>query len=141
MAKRSQLKVTPRVRTNRYFSESFKKKIVRDYEQNLITIAEISKEYKVTRTAIYKWIYAFSSHYKRGLRQVIEPMSDSKKIKELRDKIKELEQLVGRKQIEIEFKNKMIELAEELYNIDIKKKFGSKLSGGSGNIENESPGA
>ena len=37
-------------------------------------------------------------------------------------KIAELEQLVGQKQVVIEFQNKMIELAELEYNIDIKKK-------------------
>jgi hypothetical protein len=34
--------------------------------------------------------------------------------------------MVGQKQIEIEFQNKMIELAEQEYNIDIKKKLKTK---------------
>ena len=59
-------------------------------------------------------------------------MSDAHKIKELRKRIQELEQLVGQKQIQIEFKEKMIELAEEMYQVDIKKKLGWKLSNGSG---------
>ena len=40
-------------------------------------------------------------------------MSDTRKIQDLKAKIRELEQLVGQKQFEIEFKNKMIDIAEE----------------------------
>jgi len=40
--------------------------------------------------------------------------------------------LIGQKQIEIEFKNKMIDIAEEMYDIDIKKKLSSKPLPGSG---------
>jgi hypothetical protein len=62
-------------------------------------------------------------------------MSDTKKIQELKAKIKELEQVVGQKQIQLEFKEKMIELAEQMYNIDIKKKLGTKPSSGSGSTD------
>ena len=66
-------------------------------------------------------------------------MSDSQKIKELRKKIEELERLVGQKQIQLEFKDKMIELAEEMYRVDIKKKLGTQRSSGSGSTEKNTP--
>jgi hypothetical protein len=62
-------------------------------------------------------------------------MSDTRKIKELKARIKELEQMVGQKQIQLEFKEKMIELAEQMYNVDIKKKLGTKRSSGIGSID------
>ena len=65
----------------------------------------------------------------------MESESDTKKLIELQKRIAELERLVGQKQIQLEFKDKMIELAEELYHIDIKKKFESKPSSGSGEGE------
>lgn len=119
-------------RQKRYFSESFKKQKVRDLEKNLTTVSMISREYSVTRSAIYKWIYKYSPHRKRGVRMIVEPMSEAKKVEELRKRIKELEQMVGQKQIQVEFMQKMIELAEEDYQIEIKKKSGSKPSSGSG---------
>jgi hypothetical protein len=67
-------------------------------------------------------------------------MSDAHKIKELKKKIEELERLVGQKQIQLEFKEKMIELAEEMYQVDIKKKLGSRLSSGSGSTEKNTDG-
>ena len=129
-----------RTRQKRYFSESFKKKKVREIERNITTVSEVSKEYEVSGTAVYKWLYKYSVHYQKQIRQVIEPMSDTRKIKELKEKVKELEQLVGQKQIQLEFNDKMIEIAEQLYGIDIKKKLGSKLSGGSGSIEENTDG-
>jgi transposase-like protein len=122
-------------RAKRYFSESFKVKKVREIERNLTKVSEISREYEVSTTAIYKWLYKYSTFHKRQIRQVIEPMSDTKKIQELKAKIKELEQVVGQKQIQLEFKEKMIELAEQMYNIDIKKKLGTKPSSGSGSTD------
>ena len=119
-------------RVNRYFSESFKRKKVREIEKNLSTVGEISKEYEVSTTAIYKWLDKYSGNRKRGVKQVVELMSDTRKIQDLKAKIRELEQLVGQKQFEIEFKNKMIDIAEEMYDVDIKKKLGSKPSPGFG---------
>ena len=67
---------------------------------------------------------------KKQVKQVVEAKSDTKKIKALEDRIKELERIIGQKQILIEFKDKMIEIAEATYNVDIKKKVGSRLSSG-----------
>ncbi len=129
-----------RRRQNRYFSESFRKKKVREIEQNITTVNEVSKEYQVSGTAVYKWLYKYSRHYKRQVKQVIEPMSDTRKIKALKEQIKELERLVGQKQIKLEVYEKMVELAEQEYEVDIKKKFGSAPSCGSGNTENNTSG-
>ncbi|MCB9312303.1 MAG: transposase [Lewinellaceae bacterium] len=109
-------------RQNRYFSESFRKKKVREIERNQTTVREVSKEYDVSTTSVYKWLYKYSKLYQRDLKQVVEPMSDTRKIKALQEKIKELEQLVGQKQIMLEFYEKMMDLAEQEYGIRLKKK-------------------
>lgn len=57
--------------------------------------------------------------------------SPGKKLKEQQAKIAELEQALGRKQIQIDFYEKMFELAEEQYDLDVKKTFSSKPSTGS----------
>lgn len=132
-------KETPQ-RINRYFSESFKRKKVREIEKNLSTVLEISREYEVSTTAIYKWLNKYSRNRKRGVKQVVELMSDTKKIQDLKARIRELEQMLGQKQFEIEFKSKMIDIAEEMYDIDIKKKLGSKPSPGSGSTGKNTAG-
>jgi hypothetical protein len=71
---------------------------------------------------------------KKQHKQVIEPKSDTQRIRVLEERIKELECIVGQKQLLLEFKDKMIEIAEATYGVDIKKKVGSKLSSGSTSI-------
>ena len=116
---------------NRYFSSDFKKKRVRELEKNLVCIADICKTYHVSRTSVYRWIYKYSSMAKREVKQVVEAKSDTKKIQLLEERVKELERALGQKQMLIDIKDKMIEIAEETYDIDIKKKLVSKASSGS----------
>jgi transposase-like protein len=116
---------------HRVFSESFKKQKVREIESKLCTVRQVCKQYEVTGAAVYKWLNKYSLCNKKKERLILEPMSDSYKIEKLLERIRELERIVGQKQIEIEFKEKMIQIAEQMYGIDIKKKFGSPPSGGS----------
>ena len=120
-----------RSRQNRYFSEDIKKKIVRDLEKNLIRISDVCQTYQVSRTSIYRWIYTYSAMAKKKHKQVVEPKSDTARIKALEERIKDLERALGQKQLMIDFKDKMIELAEQRYNVDIKKKLGLKALSGS----------
>ena len=66
---------------NRSFSDKFKKDIVRKVERNELTVSEVAIDYEVSRSSVYNWVYKFSNLYKKGLKQVIEPMSSSKKSK------------------------------------------------------------
>jgi len=61
--------------------------------------------------------------------------SSTSKIKDLEKRIKELEQAVGKKQIKIEYLEKMIEIGKEEYNIDLKKNFNTPPSSGSSKIK------
>jgi len=131
MAKIGILDQEHRVLYCRRFSEDFKKSKVKELERNLVSISDICKTYTVSRAAVYKWIYKYSIMAKKNVRQVVEAKSDTQRIRMLEERIKELERLVGQKQILLEFKDKMIEIAESTYGVDIKKKVGSKLSSGS----------
>ena len=115
-------KMGVRERQNRYFSPEFKRKKVSEIERRLVSVSEVCREYQVSHTAIYKWIYKYSKMRKKKERQVVESQSDTVKIVELKKKIRELEQLVGQKQVEVEFFKKLIEITEEDLDIDIKKR-------------------
>ncbi len=119
-------------RLQRYFSEEFKKKKVREIELNTVTVSQVTREYGVSKTAVYKWIYKYSAMRKKGIKQVVEAKSDTVKITRLREEVRDMERLIGQKQIRIDFLEKMIELAEQEYGIDIKKKYFSTPSNGSG---------
>lgn len=135
MANRTKFQQTTAERRKRSFSEEFKKAKVREIEQKVSSVSEISKEYEVTRTNIYKWLNKFGIEKKNGERVIVETDSDTRKLIECKRKIAELERIVGQKQLIIDFKDKMIEIAEELYHVDIKKKLESKVLSTTGTIE------
>ena len=47
-------------------------------------------------------------------------------------RLAELERIVGQKQLEIDFLNKLLEIGSKELDFDIKKNFSPKLSNGSG---------
>jgi transposase-like protein len=120
---------------SRCFSTELKKEIVRDIERGALSISEISKSYSVSRTSIYRWIYRYSRKIKKGTIQIVEKRSQTKRIAALQARIKDLEHLVGVKQIQLEFSEKMVELGSQEVGFDLKKKYASKASSTSGNIE------
>jgi transposase-like protein len=140
MATPEKLLKARRMRYNRNFSVEFKRQKVRELEKNLVSVSELCKEYDLSRTSIYNWLYTYSRMVKKGEKQIIERKSDTRKIHELKERIKELERVIGQKQLKLEFQEKMIELAEETYQIDIKKKLSSRLSSGTGQTDLNTPG-
>ena len=128
-------RLTVSERINRYFSEDFKRKKVSEIERNLSSVSEICRQYQVSHAAVYKWIYRYSKMRKKGVKQVVEAKSDSRKIQALQEQVKELERIIGEKQVKLDFQEKMIDLAESEYKIDIKKKYSGKRFSGTGSSE------
>src|SRR5215203_2286666 len=122
MARLEQVDAKPSSRITRYFSEDFKKKKVAELDKKVITIAEICKQYTVSTTAVYKWIYKYSSMRKKAIKMVIEAESDTARIQALKQHISDLEQLLGQKQFEVDFLQKQLQVASEQFGIDLKKK-------------------
>jgi transposase len=122
-------------RQSRSFSEEFKRQKVSDIEKGLISVAQLARDYQVSKTAIRKWLYKYSPMKKKKEKIVYETESDALRVKQLQDRIRELERAVGQKQLKIDFLEKMIEIAEEDLKIDIKKKHSTKPSTGSERTE------
>jgi transposase len=139
MANKKNFTMTTQERRFRRFSDSFKIQKVQEIERGICIVSDICKEYEVTSTNVYRWIDKFGSMKKKKERLIVESQSDTKKILELKRKVAELEQIIGQKQILIEFKDKMIEIAEETYKVDIKKKFIKKPSDTFGSSEKDTP--
>ena len=118
------------LRTQRYFSEEFKKGKVNELVERQITIAQLSRLYGVSRTAVYQWLYRYSAHHQKKTNFVIEMESESYKTRRLQQQVAELERIIGQKQLEIDFLNKLLEIGSEEMGFDLKKNFSTKLSNG-----------
>jgi transposase-like protein len=110
----------------RIFSKNFKEGIVEEIESGKIKIIEVSRLYEVSLTSVYKWIYQYGKKRKKGVRMVVEKESESVKRLELEQQVRELHRLLGEKQVEIEYLNKVIEIGSEVCKCDLKKKYESK---------------
>lgn len=129
------------LRQVRVFSEAIKKKAVRDIETGKATVLAVSRECGTSIQSVYSWLNKYSRHLQSSRRIVIEMESEGYRSKELEKRIQELEAALGRKQLEVDFLNKMIDKGKEELGVDLKKKFstppfnGSEVTGSSTDIK------
>lgn len=119
------------LRQRRVFSESIRRRVTKDIENGKCSVSQASAELNVTPTSIYRWIEKYSRYLKKNRILVVENKSEAYRTKELEKRIKELEAALGRKSLETEYLNSLIEVASNELHLDIKKNFGDKPSGGS----------
>ena len=122
------------IRLTRHFSEEVKREVVKKIEKNEISVSLACREYGVSATSIYKWLYRYSLHLKKGNRLIVEKDSQSERVEELRKYVVSLERIVGQKQMEIDILSKVVEFGSEEIGFDLKKKYKGKLSNGTGTI-------
>jgi len=113
------------------YSIDFKKQIVKEFESGKFSVLQLEKLHGISNASIYKWIYQYSNYNEKDYRVIEMKKSSIKKVKDLEAKVKELERIVGSKQIMIDYLEKMMEIAKEELDIDIKKNFGTQQSNGS----------
>ena len=129
-----------RLRQVKRFSESIKKQIVKDIEQGKCSVIEASEELQVHHQTVYNWLYKYSSYLKKNRVLVVEEKSEAYRSRELEKRILELEAALGRKQMEIDLLNKIIELANQEYKTDLKKNSSKMPLNGSGSTGGENTG-
>lgn len=132
MVKMSVKKSSFKFLERRYFSEAFKKEKVNEILSKRTTIKELSLLYEIKPAVIYRWLHNYSKVKLSGIKIHYEMETEEQKTLFYKDKVAELERIVGMKQIEIDFLNKLIEIASSELNVDIKKNFSTLRSNGSG---------
>ena len=115
----------------RVFSEAVRRKVVKDIETGKVSIAAVCRELDVSKTSVYSWLNKYSRHLQSGKKLVLQMDSEAYKSKELEKRVKELEAALGRKQLEVDFLNRLIEQGKEELGVDLKKKSFTPPSDGS----------
>lgn len=106
----------------RVFDLALKLELVKKVDRGELRVREISRVYGVSETAVRKWMYQYSDLYKKQTHVVVEKRSLSKKNQELSNRIKELEQALGQKQLRIDYLEKLMKISSERLGEDIEKK-------------------
>ena len=125
------------LRPRRIFSDKLKKKIVKDVEQGKVSIASVCREYSVNPQSVYNWLKKFSAYLQSSTTLVLQMDSEQYRSKELEKKVAELEAVIGRKQMEIDYLNKLIEIAGDNLGTDIKKNISVPASVGTGKTKSK----
>jgi transposase len=110
-------------RQKRIFSVELKKKLVEQIELKKLKVRDVVNLYKTTNASVYRWLKIYSSLNRTGATMVVESESRETKVDKLMERIAELERNVGKKQLEIEFMDKVINICSEELGYDVKKKF------------------
>jgi transposase-like protein len=129
------LKTGKRIQSPRRYSEEYKRKLVQDFEKGIMSVPQMERQYGIKTSCIYRWIYKYSSYNEKNSRIVEMKHSQTNRVKELQEKVKELERAVGQKQMQIDYLEKMIDMTQQHYSIDIKKNFSTQPCGGSKTIK------
>lgn len=108
-------------RTRRTFSEAFKREKVELIDHGKLRVKELSKIYEVSDRAVYNWLKKFSK-YAAGERVVVEKISEAKKTIELYNQVRDLEQALGRKQLELDYYKEVVSIISDEEGEDVAKK-------------------
>jgi transposase-like protein len=120
------------IKQRRLFSEAFKREKVKDLLEKRISIRQLSSLYEVSRTSVYNWLYTYSPHHEQKTNLVVQMDSEAHKSLMLQQRVAELERVIGQKQLELDFLNKLFEIGSQELGFDIKKNLSTKLSSGTG---------
>jgi transposase-like protein len=120
------------IKQRRSFSEAFKREKIKDVVEKRISIKQLCSLYAVSRTAVYNWLYAYSPYHEQKTILVVQMESEAYRTQMLQQRVAELERVVGQKQLELDFLNKLFEIGSQELGFDIKKNLSTKLSNGTG---------
>lgn len=109
-------------RTKKVFSESFKQQKVALIESGKMTTGSVATQFDLSYTAVAKWVKKYGKATPPD-KIVIETDSDYLKVLELQKEKANLERILGKQQIRIDYYETLIALAKEHYQEDIEKKF------------------
>ena len=116
------MSTTPRkINTHRRYSEEFKKSRAKDFENGTFSVGQMSRLYKIGESILYTWIRKYGSipHNQAIIMEV--PNSQVEKVKQLEEKLLDLERALGRKQLELDYHKEFLK-ALQANGIDIEKK-------------------
>ena len=118
------------IRERRIFSEEIKKKAVKDLTSKRTTIKALMNEHQVSHQAVYTWLYKYSPYHDQKCTLVVQMKSEEAKTIELQKRVADLERVIGQKQLEIDFLNKLLEIGSSELGFDLKKNFNTPPSNG-----------
>jgi transposase len=107
--------------TKRY-SIAFKQKVISEIDEGKYTKSEAGKIYGVDPGTIHHWLKRFGKYNLLNKIVRIEMQGEKDRIKQLEKEKRELESALAQSHLKSLYLESLVEIAEEKYGIDLKKK-------------------
>ena len=102
-----------KVNTRKRYGECFKRARVKQFEDGEFSVRQLSRLYGVPYQTIYIWIDKYSSMANKNAVIVEIPNSQSERLKQLEQQLAEQEALIGRMTIQLDLKQRILDLYED----------------------------
>jgi len=113
------------------YSESFKQSVVEEIESGKSSISECRRKYGIKGAAtVANWLRKMGKNQLLGKVVRVEKPEERDKIKKLEAEKRALEKALAKTQVEVLALESLVEVADEEYGLELKKKYGQKLQGG-----------
>jgi transposase-like protein len=117
--------MTKRPGTQLRYSNGFKERVVRELEEEHLTITDLQRRYGIRgNVTIQGWIRTFGKHHLLNRVVKIETMDEKDRIKELEKQIKELKLKLADSVMGEHILEEVIKEANRMYKTDLKKRLG-----------------
>jgi transposase len=112
------------------YSLSFKREVVREIEQEGLSHLEASRRYGIKGSStIKKWIVKFGKEHLINKVIRVEMKGETNQQKRLEAELRRLKEAYAELSLKHQCAEKVIELANEEFQMDLKKSFGTDVSG------------
>lgn len=123
--------MTNHAKTIKRYSIGFKQKVVREIEEEGISISEIRRRYNIKGAeTVQKWIKKFGRNNLLNTVVRIEMKDEKDRVKELEAEVKKLKIALADSVLERDAYKTTIDVANEHYQTDLKKNFARQASQG-----------
>lgn len=111
------------------YSISFKQKVVREIEQDGLSISQVKRMYNITGgQTVQKWIKDFGKNHLLGTIVRVEMKDEKDRIKELEQEVKKLKIALADAVLARDVYQTTIDVVNEHYQTDVKKNLKKQLS-------------
>jgi Transposase and inactivated derivatives len=121
--------MTKKSKTLIRYSTCFKLQVVEDIEKRGLTIESCRMKYGIRGTStIQQWLLKYGKAHLLNKVLRVETRGEKDELKRLQSEIKSLKQAYAELSLEHKCSEKVIELSDELFGTDLKKKYALELS-------------
>lgn len=102
-----------KLKTKRRYGECFKRARVKQFEDGEFSAHQLGRLYGVPFQTIYNWIHKYSTMAGKNAVIVEVPNSQAERLKEMERQLNEQQALIGRMTVQMDLKQRMLDLYEE----------------------------